>query len=66
MKRETTNLIRFLVEDLLPPIVRDSAIFRAVARAAWGSHIDALAEFRKRAALLTPAEYEKLLDPASG
>jgi hypothetical protein len=46
MKRETTNLIRFLVEDLLPPIVRDSAIFRAVARAAWGSHIDALADFR--------------------
>jgi SAM-dependent methyltransferase len=60
MKRETTNLIRFLVEDLLPPIVRDSVIFRAVARVVWGAHIDVLADFRKRAALLTSAEYEKV------
>jgi SAM-dependent methyltransferase len=60
MKRETSNLIRFLIEDLLPPIVRDSAIFRAVARVAWGAHIDVLTDFRKRAALLTSAEYEKV------
>ena len=34
--------------------------FRVAARAVWGAHIDSLAEFRKRAALLTPEEYEKL------
>lgn len=60
MNRETTNRIRFVIEELLPPIIRDSRIFRAAARRVWGAHIDALADFRKRAPLLTPQEYEAL------
>ena len=60
MNRETTNIIRFVVEDLLPPTVRDSALFRFTARLVWGGHIDHLAEFRRRAATLTPEEYEAL------
>ena len=60
MNRETTNAVRTVIEDWLPPVVRDSWMFRTAARAAWGSHIDALAEFRRRAAVLTAEEYRQL------
>src|SRR5262249_51466922 len=50
----------YFIEEFLPPIVRDSKLFRAAARMAWGDHIDVLADFRRRAPLLTGAEYEKL------
>lgn len=60
MNRETTNRIRFVLEDLLPPAVRDSGLFRGVAKMAWGEHIDRLATFRERAPFLSAAEYETL------
>ncbi len=60
VKRETTNRLRFVLEDLLPPIVRDSQIFHAVARMAWGAHVTRLAEFRENSAFLTPEEYGAL------
>lgn len=60
MNRETTNKIRFVLEDVLPPIVRDSGLFRGVAKMAWGKHIDTLASFRERAPFLTAQEYEDL------
>ena len=60
MNRETTNRIRFLIEDVCPPILRDSALFRGVAKMAWGRHIDYLASFRARAPFLSDAEYEAL------
>lgn len=60
MKREQTNQIRFVLEELLPPIVRDTALFRFAASLAWGKHIAALAEFRKSAPFLTEAQYSEL------
>lgn len=60
MRRETTNRIRFVLEECLPPIVRDSRLFRAAAQAVWGPHILRLADFRARAPFLTEAEYEGL------
>jgi 2-polyprenyl-3-methyl-5-hydroxy-6-metoxy-1,4-benzoquinol methylase len=60
MNREQTNRVRFVMEEILPPFVRDSALFRQAAKLAWGGHIDALADFRKRAPLLSSAEYEAL------
>ncbi|MFD1329700.1 class I SAM-dependent methyltransferase [Mycoplana ramosa] len=60
MNRETTNRIRFVIEDLLPPILRDSALFRAAAKLVWGEHIVKLARFRERAPFLTAGEYEDL------
>jgi SAM-dependent methyltransferase len=60
MNREMTNRIRFVLEDLLPPVIRDSRFFRGAARLAWGEHIDRLANFRARAPFLTEAEYEAL------
>ena len=60
MRRETTNRIRFVLEDIVPPVLRDSGLFRAAASMAWGNHISDLALFRERAAFLTDAEYEDL------
>jgi 2-polyprenyl-3-methyl-5-hydroxy-6-metoxy-1,4-benzoquinol methylase len=60
VRRETTNRIRFAIEELLPPIVRDSFLFRNAAKIVWGSHIDRLAEFRARAPFLDASEYEAL------
>ena len=60
MNRETTNKIRFILEDLVPPILRDSALFKWLAKVAWGNHIVALAEFRKKAPFLSEEEYEDL------
>lgn len=60
MNRETTNRIRFVLEDILPPVVRDSSLFRNVAKLAWGEHITRLAAFRENAPFLTEAEYETL------
>lgn len=60
MNRETTNRIRFVIEDLLPPLLRDSALFRTAAKLVWGDHIVKLARFRERAPFLTADEYEDL------
>lgn len=60
MKREATNRIRFVLEDILPAFVRDSALFRIGASMIWGNHISDLADFRARAPFLTDDEYEKL------
>jgi SAM-dependent methyltransferase len=60
MNRETTNWVRFAIEELIPPIVRDSGFFRGLMKLAWGKHIDDLARFRERAAFLTDEEYTQL------
>jgi len=60
MNRETTNRIRFVLEDIVPPILRDSRGFKALASLAWGKHIGDLASFRARAPFLTDEEYEEL------
>lgn len=60
MRRETSNRIRFILEDLIPPILKDSLLFRWLAELIWGKHIRELAEFRRRAPFLSPQEYEAL------
>jgi SAM-dependent methyltransferase len=60
MRRERTNQIRFIMEDLLPPIIRDTALFKLAATMAWGEHISTLAKFRKTAPFITAEEYDKL------
>ncbi len=60
MNREATNKIRFVIEDILPPVLRDSGLFRGLAKLAWGDHISRLASFRERAPFLTAEEYEAL------
>jgi SAM-dependent methyltransferase len=58
--RETTNRIRFVIEDLLPPLLRDSSLFCWLARRVWGQHIVDLARFRASAPFLSEQEYEAL------
>ena len=60
MRRETTNRIRYVLEDIVPAALRDSGLFRAAASMAWGNHVTELAKFRERAAFLTEEEYEAL------
>ncbi|MDI6838222.1 class I SAM-dependent methyltransferase [Ciceribacter thiooxidans] len=60
MNREATNRIRFIIEDLLPPVLKDSFLFLWMAKRVWGEHIVHLAEFRERAPFLTEEEYEAL------
>lgn len=60
MNRETTNGIRFVLEDIVPAFIRDSRAFELFARLFWGRHISDLARFRERAAFLTDEEYEAL------
>ena len=60
MRREQSNQIRFVLEELLPPILRDTALFRFAASLAWGKHIATLAEFRKSAPFLNAEQYSDL------
>lgn len=60
MRREMTNRIRYVLEDIVPAALRDSSLFRAAASMAWGNHVTELARFRERAAFLTEEEYEAL------
>lgn len=60
MNRETTNKIRFVLEDIVPPVLRDSWLFKGLAGLVWGKHIGDLADFRARAPFLSEQEYEDL------
>jgi SAM-dependent methyltransferase len=60
MNRETSNFIRFVLEDVAPPILKDSTLFRWGVRRFWGLEIDKFADFRQRAPFLTAREYEEL------
>jgi SAM-dependent methyltransferase len=56
VRREATNAIRFVIEDILPPIVRDSGLFRLAAGSVFRG-VEAAANFRKRATFLSEQEY---------
>jgi SAM-dependent methyltransferase len=60
VRRETSNRIRFVIEELVPGVLRDSRLFSYLLRLGAGAHVEALAEFRRRAPLLTPEEYRAL------
>ncbi|WP_405227749.1 class I SAM-dependent methyltransferase [Lentisalinibacter sediminis] len=58
MKRETSNRIRFVLEELVPPILRDSAFMRWLFERYWGAKVAELEHFRRRIHRLTEADYE--------
>lgn len=60
MKRETSNVIRFILEDLLPPIVRDTRLFGRMADLAIHNQAGKFAEFRMRATSMSRTDYEAL------
>ena len=65
MRREQSNQIRYILEELLPPAVRDTGLFRFTASLAWGRHISALAKFRKSAPFVTAEEYTPSTAPSA-
>ena len=62
MRRETTNTIRFVLEELIPPILRDSRAMRWLFRLHWGQLIDDLERFRERIPFVTPEEYKDVYE----
>ena len=57
MRRERVNFIRYLLEEWIPPALRDSAPMRWLFRAYWGRFVDDLEQFRSSIHRVTPAEY---------
>jgi SAM-dependent methyltransferase len=60
VNREFTNRVRYVLEDLIPAALRDTRLFRAAVRMAWGDHVDRFAAFRQRAPFLSVQEYDAL------
>ena len=57
MKRETVNRIRYLLEEWIPPALRDSSLMRWLFRAYWGRFVDDLERFRANIHAVSPEEY---------
>lgn len=62
MKRETTNAIRTVLEEALPPFVRDSGPMRWLFRRHWGPLVDDIERFRERIPFVTPEEYRTIYE----
>jgi SAM-dependent methyltransferase len=62
MRRETTNAIRYVLEELIPPVFRDSRAMRWLFRLHWGQLIDDLERFRERIPFVTPEEYKDVYE----
>jgi ubiquinone/menaquinone biosynthesis C-methylase UbiE len=57
MKRERVNFIRYLLEEWIPPALRDSAPMRWMFRLYWGRFVDDLEKFRANIHNVTPEQY---------
>ena len=69
MRRETANRIRFVLEELFPPLLRDSFLFRWLIGLHYGSYAKEFFAFRRRAPYMSEEEfadfyrrYPRLLD----
>jgi SAM-dependent methyltransferase len=60
VKRETVNFIRYLLEEWLPPALRDSAFMRWAFRRHWGRLVDDLEAFRASIHHVTDEQYEAI------
>ena len=62
MRRETTNVIRAVLEEALPPMVRDSKPMRWLFRRHWGDLVDDIERFRERIPFVTDREYREIYE----
>jgi len=62
MRRETVNKIRYVLEEWLPPVLRDSAFMRWLFRLHWGRFIDELERFRQDITHLSPEDYHAVYE----
>lgn len=62
MRREITNKIRYILEDIIPPALRDSFIMRWIMARYQNGLVLRYAEFRKKAHLNNTEEYRKIYE----
>jgi len=62
MRRETVNKIRYVLEEWVPPVLRDSSFMRWLFRLHWGSFIDELQRFREQITSLSPDAYKQVYE----
>ncbi len=60
MKRESVNFIRYLLEEWVPPALRDSSPMRWLFRLYWGRFIDDLEAFRANIHHVTAEQYDDI------
>lgn len=62
MRRETTNRIRMVLEEVLPPALRDSAPMRWMFRRHWGCLVDDIEAFREQIPFISDDEYRSIYE----
>jgi ubiquinone/menaquinone biosynthesis C-methylase UbiE len=62
VRRETVNKIRYVLEEWLPPVLRDSRLMRWLFRLHWGRFIDDLERFRMDITTLSPESYRSIYE----
>lgn len=62
MRRETVNRIRFVLEEWLPPALRDSSFMRMLFRLYWGAFVDDLERFRMQITGLPAEAYKNVYE----
>jgi ubiquinone/menaquinone biosynthesis C-methylase UbiE len=62
MRRETVNKIRYVLEEWLPPWLRDSALMRFAFRRYWGTFVDDLESFRAQITSLSAEQYKSVYE----
>ncbi len=62
MRREAVNKIRYLLEEWLPPVLRDSTLMRFMFRLYWGRFVDDLEVFREKITSLSPDDYRRIYE----
>ncbi len=60
MNRNQSNVIRYVLEELMPPALRDSRIMRWLGDGATQGAVSRFARFRQNAPFLAPDDYVKL------
>jgi ubiquinone/menaquinone biosynthesis C-methylase UbiE len=62
MRRETVNKMRHVLEEWLPPLLRDSSFMRWLFRLHWGRFVDELEQFRRDITSLSPQAYKSVYE----
>jgi ubiquinone/menaquinone biosynthesis C-methylase UbiE len=57
LSRRAVNAVRYILEDLLPPALRDSRLFLPVMYLVWGREAPRFIAFRERARTMSAEEY---------